>query len=183
MLIIMEVSIIKTNGILERRKLDSLKNLDNIRLLTAINPNEETRLMLKLTDLPIKELALDDVPFYFLHRSIHFFKNLRKSKSKESGAIYVARSENIMDGLLLQYLPPNSSTSMHYHKLKTETFHNLEGKCILTVDYNSITLDKTTGIVHPKQIHQLKTNAGYALNLLKVEDDPKGLSLDDHHYP
>ncbi|MFC1697794.1 cupin domain-containing protein [Nanoarchaeota archaeon] len=111
---------------------------------------------------------------------LEFYSNPKRSKSDKSEAIYLARNRE--KGLLLQYLPPHSHTSIHYHKIRTEIYHIIEGTCILNIDGNDILLSQGKYEVKPNMVHQVKTNQNPALTLIKIIGDPKGISLDDHFY-
>ena len=178
----MEVSVINKKGELERKRINHIKNWDEINLLTAIDPDDETKSLLENTGLILNVVDLDDKVCYILHRSLHFYDGLQQAKSPTSKGRYVARSEDKRDGLLLQYMPPNSHSSKHYHKLKTETYYGLEGECLLEMDGKEVRLKGNVITINPKQIHQVKTGNQFALTLLVIKGDPRGLSMDDHNY-
>jgi len=178
----MEVSIINSKGNLERKSLDSILNWDEIELLTAIDPDDKDKLVLKNTQLPLKVVDLDGRQCYIVHHSLYFYDEIQQAKSPTSQGRYIARSEDKSNGWLLQYLPPFSHTSKHYHGLKKEKYHGLEGECSLEIDGKKVKLKGNVVTVQPGQIHQVKTTQQFALTLLIIQGDPKGLSMDDHNY-
>lgn len=178
-----EVSIISAKGCLERKVFDANLDWKSVEILTALQPDEQTKLSLLRAPLNMEVLLLDDKVCYVLHRSLYFNKpSEQKSKSPGSKAIYFACNKKEMHGLLLQYMPSFSITSKHYHELTSETYHNLEGECILEIDGKPVKLKNSTVTVQPYQVHQVRTKEQSALTLLSIHGDPKGLSMDDHHY-
>lgn len=136
--------------------------------------------------LEFKVIGIDlaGIPYFLALRDFHMYdKNNQKAKSPNSEAIYIARSENKMDGLLLQYLPPNSKTSRHYHKHKTENYHLIAGKAKIETSVGNQTLEHaTTHTIKPEVTHQVVTEKEPSLILLEILGDPEGLSMNDHNY-
>jgi len=180
-----EISIVTTRLTLERRACTGGQNLDweEVEVLTALDPDNRMISLLQQSSLPLHIVDLDGRDCYVLHRSLQFNGEAQqRSHSPSSQAKYFARMSRNMQGFLLQYMPPFSVTSRHYHKLTTETYHNLEGECTLHIDGSDVRLRNSTVIVNPKQVHQVRTGKECALTLLVMEGDPKGLSMDDHCY-
>jgi mannose-6-phosphate isomerase-like protein (cupin superfamily) len=135
-------------------------------------------------DFEIIEVDFQERHLFVACHDFHFYPGQESKKSPGSQSIYYGRSKDKMDGLLLQYLPPNSRTSRHYHRLKTEIYHGIEGEAIIIVgeERNKLKLRKNKLEIFPGTVHQVITEDSPALTLLKIMGDPKGLSLDDHIY-
>jgi len=111
-----------------------------------------------------------------------FYKNIKKAISPTSGAYYLLwheeEVENSKNGFLLQYLPPNSVTSKHYHKEQTEIFSLLEGKMILDTSESQSSLNVGDNyVVNPNVIHQLRTSHEPSLTVIEI----KNVNYKDHH--
>jgi mannose-6-phosphate isomerase-like protein (cupin superfamily) len=197
-----EISIFRDKedrGELIRKSLSELSNiLKEIKIdVATIRVIEDKELELiehsvnKLKDNGYRINFIDingSIKCYIIDNNILYFysEDKRKAKSPTSQALYIARSENKMRGLLLQLLMPHSTTSRHYHKMKTETFYNLEGSCILEIqegnEKREIILRNNFYTVKPNVIHRIRTENEPALTLIKIVGDPEGLSMQDHHY-
>lgn len=120
--------------------------------------------------------------FFIIETSVFFEVPIRGSPS--SKALYLAKNNN--KGYLLQYLPPYSHTSEHYHQKKTETFLNLEGR--VRVIYRHVNsnleikqiLSQSSLTLQPYHWHRSMTDESPAVTLLHIE--PPDLSWDDHVY-
>jgi len=131
-----------------------------------------------------ENLAIDfgGIEYFLALRGFHIYNPPKKATSPGSQAIYLARSEDKMEGLLLQYLPPYSVTSQHSHQSKKEAFHLLAGQAtIKTPSVEFVLREGCTRLVEQGS-HQLRTNLQPALTLLEIVGDPKGLSMEDHNY-
>lgn len=131
------------------------------------------------------EINLAGVPFFLLLKNFHLYQpEKQKAKSPGSQAIYPARSANKMNGLLLQYLPPHSQTSCHFHQIKTEIYHSLAGEAFIEIDQAMTVKLMYAGsrVIFPRTIHQVKTANKPSLILIEVLGDPEGLSMADHVY-
>lgn len=133
------------------------------------------------------DFAFLTLPFLreFLHlayRGMHLFPQLKRSLSADSKALYLGRSAKKARGWLLQYLPPHSATSHHFHTAKTERFINLAGRCRVGLDGRETMLAGTDATATPGTPHYLRTGATPALNLLIISGPADPLSMDDHHY-
>jgi len=187
-----EVSLYEGNGLVRRELWNSDISLYRARLVTAQFEIDDPVQMNEVHDLRNRLISKDFSSEEFLssprlyligHKNFYFYPpEKRSAKSSTSQAIYVARSADKKDGLLLQFLPPNSHTSKHYHKLKTETYHVLEGTAFLEVDGQSIELRHSAHIVFPNKVHTVYTKEEPALTLLLIQNDPEGLSMSDHNY-
>lgn len=134
-------------------------------------------------------LVIFAVPFGFeeyfigLGDGFHIYRPPKKATSPGSEAIYWARSKDKKRGLLLQLLRPHSSTSQHYHRAKTESFHLIAGRAELVADKKVLPLeDGNTQTIQPGVIHQVRTESRPALTMMEIIGDPEGLSMKDHHY-
>ncbi len=132
----------------------------------------------------ILEIDLADIPYFVALRDFEIYnKEKQKARSPNSQSVYLAISKNKMDGLLLQYLPPHSATSLHYHQFKTEAYHIIVGKATLMNHGKEIILERAKSeLVYPHSVHQVITHDEPSLILLEIIGDPKGLSMDDHIY-
>lgn len=124
----------------------------------------------------------DELLLFFHQPSFRFYKNIQLSCSNTSNAMYLGQSTDPLDGLVLQYMPPNSCTSRHYHKMRTEVYHSLAGKCLLYADDEISRVNGNSKIIPPDTVHQLWTGSSPSIILLEMQDDQKGISLDDHFY-
>ncbi|MBI4017195.1 MAG: hypothetical protein HY363_05895 [Candidatus Aenigmarchaeota archaeon] len=181
-----EVSIITVYESLERRVFSSGIDLNQVELLTALEPDECTKSFIEraAAKLKLQTIYFDgQICYILLSDSMHFNKvSEQKSNSPASQARYLAKRSGKMHGFLLQYLPPFAVTSKHYHKLSTETYHNLEGECFLEINGDIKLLKNSTLTVAPGEVHQVHTKDQFALTLLSIRGDSKGLSMDDHYY-
>lgn len=118
------------------------------------------------------------------------FKNMdedgsrpRKAVSNGSNAMYLAKGVVKSNGLLLQYLPPNSVTSIHYHVHTVERFHLLAGSAEVMTWQGPVAFpaDRTIKI-DPFVVHQVRTGAQDSLILLEMlAPEGKG-GKQDHYY-
>ncbi|MBU0706997.1 hypothetical protein KKG41_01360 [Patescibacteria group bacterium] len=108
------------------------------------------------------------------------------TRSDGSGAVYLAQGVGQMNGLLVQWLPPNSRTSWHTHRSKTEWVINLAGSCQRGQNDEGAVVDATdcSYLVLPNQAHFLQTGVLPALNLLVITSHNGGdpLNADDYTY-
>lgn len=121
------------------------------------------------------------------HLALRGFKVMdppRMAKSHGSKAVYLASGINKRDGLLLQYLPPHSTTSVHYHAETAERFHLLAGNAVVSTPWG-VDFDfarRRTVTVNPFTVHQLKTNEQDSLILLEMVFASDGVGMEDHFY-
>lgn len=115
-------------------------------------------------------------------REFHFFPEPKRSYSGTSGALYLGRSRDKRRGWLLQLLPPNVHTSRHFHKVKTERFINLAGRCVMGVHHVELDVTGRDYTVRPDIPHYLRTLDEPALNLLIISGLSDPLTMEDHHY-
>ncbi len=113
---------------------------------------------------------------------LDFYSEPRKSRSAGSKAVYLAEKNDGERSLLLQYMPADSITSKHYHKITIEIFHNLGGTCIVYRNGKELVLQGRSIEIFPREIHQVKTRDSGALTLIEMIGNPNGLSMDDHFY-
>lgn len=165
-------------------------------LIGSFSPKEIEKEILtrgkKKEEFAFTNLDFDGVEYFLALKGFRIIpENKRKSKSATSNAIYIAESADKMDGLLLQYLPPQSRTSCHYHKGKTEAYHLVEGTAAILKKFpgrlcniwHPFDLEAAEPhIVFPFEKHKVETDKFSSLTLLEIIGDPKGLSMDDHHY-
>jgi mannose-6-phosphate isomerase-like protein (cupin superfamily) len=186
----------KDGGELTRKPLNELSNIiDKIKIdVATIRVRDNKEFIepfvneLKNNGYSVNFIDIEGFKCYIIDNKILYFypENKRKAKSPTSQALYIARSEDKMRGLLLQLLMPNSATSRHYHTMKKETFYNLEGSCILEIqegnEKREILLRNSFYTVRPNVIHRIRTENEPALTLIKIVGDPEGLSMHDHYY-
>jgi mannose-6-phosphate isomerase-like protein (cupin superfamily) len=118
------------------------------------------------------------------------FKNMdedgsrpRKAFSSGSSATYLAKGLTKSNGLLLQYLPPNSVTSIHYHLETIEHFHLLAGSAEVMTWKGPVAFpaDRTIKI-DPFTVHQVRTGEQGSIILLEMlAPEGKG-GKKDHYY-
>lgn len=85
-------------------------------------------------------LCLEPIPFeektcFIAHRNLTFHRPPAPSSSSTSGAQYWIEhwlGPQMLMLILLQYLPPRTRTSAHWHHDVSEFFHCLLGRCMLT---------------------------------------------------
>jgi len=122
-----------------------------------------------------------------MHLSLWGFKIMdppRPAKSHGSKAVYLASGLNKRDGLLLQYLPPNSTTSWHYHAKTTERFHLLAGNAVVATPWG-VEFDffsHRTVTINPFTVHQVKTREEGSLILLEMVFTSESVGMSDHFY-
>lgn len=178
----MELSVLTRERMLVRKQFD-LIDMKDVNIATALKPNKDFIELLRIKNLLHKIIDFNGTPcVIFYSEDLYFYPELRLANSPKSNARYYARSKNKMDGLLLQYLPPHSNTSKHYHEEKIEIYHNLEGICLIESGHNKILLERCSYKVGKKIIHQVTTDETSSLTVLEIIGDPNGLSMDDHHY-
>ncbi len=132
----------------------------------------------------------------------HGLKILRPplAGSPESGALYwiVHPSDNTL--LLLQYMPPDTKTSVHWHAEEHETFHVLRGSCSLLMGNANdsepngmfrqlhsrrLTIQGAGGDQHawvpPYTVHQLVTFREPVLNCIVIRNTKAQTLREIHH--
>jgi mannose-6-phosphate isomerase-like protein (cupin superfamily) len=154
---------------------------NDIEILTCLFPNVKLLDWIEKNKLPYEIVDFNGMPCCVAHNDLFFYDNPRKAKSPGSKALYLARSRDKFDGLLLQYMPPDSITSKHYHEKRLETYYNLEGKCLLNIDGKDHVLEKSVVAIRPGQVHQVRTLREPALTLLDMSEG-SCLSMEDHIY-
>jgi|GEM_PF-2133472 len=106
-----------------------------------------------------------------------------RSASKGSQAVYYGTRTTAKCTYLLQYLPPHSSTSRHYHEGVREFFHILEGAALIYIGGRMYTTESSnTVMVPPGLTHCVTTEDMPSLTLLVMDGQTSGFSCDDHHY-
>jgi len=156
--------------------------LAELQIASAVMPNDEFREMATAAGLSVVERRLDDVTYAIAHREdLIFYEEPMRSRSEDSGAIYLAERDDGVRSLWLQYLPPFTLTSRHFHRLTEEEFHGLEGRCVIEASNGNIVLENCSVLIRPGTIHQLRTEETPSLALLEMRN-PQGLNMDDHFY-
>lgn len=171
-------------------------------LIEELDGNEDPKLLANITNFDsrrfndflkrdsvskiVVDFDGDSIPIAL--RGFHIYDPPKTSNSKSSNAIYYARSENKKDGLLLQYLSPNSSTSGHYHKIQTEAYFLLAGEAVIKTACAEIFLKEpgiSQAVILPNEnsCHPLITSGKPAITLMQIKNCPGGLSMKDHYYP
>jgi mannose-6-phosphate isomerase-like protein (cupin superfamily) len=106
------------------------------------------------------------------------------SRSRSSQAVYLGRSLEPRDGLLLQYMFPRCRTSRHFHQQTVEVLHCLAGSATLLVG-DSASVELTPGTCALNEtgvVHQLVTGDSASLVLIEMLRDGSAFAMDDHHY-
>jgi len=122
----------------------------------------------------------------------HIYAPPKPSNSKESLAVYYARSLDMNHGLLLYFLAEDSMTSDHFHKVSTETYYLIAGKVEITLGGSTIVPltmsgERVVSILPTSKTgeettHPVKTGSEPAIILIHLQDCPSGLSMEDHYY-
>ena len=108
----------------------------------------------------------------------------KAAKSKGSQALYLASAKGNGSTLLLQYLPPNAKTSLHYHAHTRETFHVLEGSAKLFTPWGiEVPLEKGDSVTNNEFVpHQVVTHESAAIILIEMITQESGVGMQDHFY-
>lgn len=118
----------------------------------------------------------------------------RRSRSKDSRALYLYKTNHDHHCTLVQVLPPFRVTSCHNHWWTTEDFSNFVGTCrIGTLDQRNdagmqyTTLAQSKLVVPPYVTHQMANETEkFAVNFLIMQRSDRPFSdatdMDDHHY-
>ncbi|MBI1984795.1 MAG: cupin domain-containing protein [Candidatus Wildermuthbacteria bacterium] len=106
-----------------------------------------------------------------------------RSQSPGSKAVYYAVRKESGYGILLQCLPPRTTTSFHFHETKTEILHVVAGESYLRAGkrITRIRLGHSQ-IIEKGKFHQLQTKDSPSLLFIEIVGDPEGVSWKDHHY-
>ncbi len=99
--------------------------------------------------------------------SFKLFPHPRKSSSKNSRSLYLGIKKLKDRALILQYLPKNSKTSLHYHKNLKEKHSILAGRCYI-LKGDKLSSLKQGKIINIKEVHRLETKGQGCLILLEV---------------
>lgn len=158
-------------------------SLEGILFASFLHPNHPSKEIIAQQRLNSFELSFGDVPLLVVS-PFTFYKKLKRAFSfPRSGAYYLLwHEENTGDGkrgFLLQYLPPHSETSKHYHKKQTEIYHFLDGMISLETLEGTFHLEAGgQHTVKPDVIHQLKTTDTPSLAVIEMTN----VDYKDHHY-
>jgi len=179
----------KDKNIVEKA-VDLIKRLSRIELIFL--SGKDNRLLDKLTEmrflekigLKIDKVYIDEINGYIAHLNmLDFFPQPRKSASASKGsqAIYLAEKKNQSDSYLLQYMAPGTHASWHKHNPpESEVYYPLFGKLSLLLESGEVQL-KGRYFVDSDVWHQAKSY-GSSLTLIKMINNPYGLSLHGHQY-
>ncbi|MBU0761256.1 MAG: hypothetical protein KJ600_01390 [Nanoarchaeota archaeon] len=181
----MEASILEEGKRLIRCSLDSVGRtgvVRNLRIATALLPNWWPIKTLRQYRLLCSKIDFNGSPCSIIYRGLDFSGSPQVSQSAGSQAIYLARKDNGKQSFLLQYLPPRSVTSKHFHRVTTERFHGLEGACFVEVNGEETLVNGRTFEVAPGKVHQVKTGEEPSLTLIEMLGNPDGLVMTDHYY-
>lgn len=159
--------------------------LDSHTLVTLLNPSlEMVAWMLNNPDFDYIMLAVENRTFYIAPKKNSFFSFEAAEDypaSPTSAAEYVAVGTNGLDGLLFQFLPPNSQTSKHLHRENGERFVNFYGPLTVEIDGKYTILEGDSLLAEVNQTHQLSTGNQGALTLCQSFGNPS-LDKTDHVY-
>jgi len=176
----MEISIFTEQREIIRSAFPS-DNFDNLVIATALPSDGEFIKFLESERILYVEREINGSICCIAYRNLDFTQSRKPSEG--SKAIYLAERKEGNGGLLLQYLPPKSETSRHYHELTTERFHNLEGRCFIDIGETKEVLEQSSCTVPPWRIHQVRTKELPALTVLEINGNPRGLSdMSDHYH-
>lgn len=155
-----------------------LEYLDSIELVfqnVSIKPSIVETIEKKLCKFIINQDGVS-LPVYY-NRKIKIFDPPLEGSPGSDAKYYIWDDET---GLLLQFIPPNSRTSYHYHKITREEHHNILGKHRLYSSNGEITLKGSSIILDPYNWHQILTLSNSSINTILM--DPPGLGKSDHFY-
>lgn len=130
-------------------------------------------------------LQFNGCEYFVAARGIELFQKPRQSRSSQKGsrALYFGVTQNSKRSYLLQYLPPYSPTSSHYHNGIQESFFVIEGSVLISIGGRTYTALPTNALTTPcKVAHSLLTEELPSLTLILMDGSDKGFSSDDHHY-
>jgi mannose-6-phosphate isomerase-like protein (cupin superfamily) len=137
----------------------------------------------KKNDYIFTEVIMVDRTIFLALRGFKIFSKPRDARSDGSSAVYLASSIDKNDGFLLQYLPPHSQTSKHYHNFRKEAYHIFAGKATIVADDKKLVLENgNSQVTGPSVIHQIYTEKESSLILLEMIDEKPGLGMSDHIY-
>ncbi len=135
-------------------------------------------------DYQVIEILFGQKTLYLAIKGLKIFSPPRQAKSQGSNALYLASLKLGNRSLLLQYLPPFSTTSLHYHANTEEIFHLLVGSaCINTPWKTELTFDQHKVInVTPFTVHQVKTKDQGSVIMLEMISSEENPGMKDHFY-
>lgn len=136
------------------------------------------------SDCEVIQLLMMSQVLYIGVRGFKVMKPPRPAKSHGSNAIYLASGIDKRDGLLLQYLPPHSTTSLHYHAATSEVFHLLAGSAMISTPWNeNLDFAKRRSVtIKPFTVHQVRTESQDSLILLEMIFGSDIVGMNDHFY-
>ncbi|GEM_PF-6160350 len=105
-------------------------------------------------------------------KDFKLFHKPKKSFSKTSKSLYFGIKKLKNKALILQYLPRNSRTSLHYHERTKEKHIILSGKCYIQTN-NKLKLLRNGEVTNPPEQHRLETKKEGCLILLEVTHNGK----------
>lgn len=158
---------------------DNLSSLEGAIFASILYPNQQVKDFVSKEGLYFKEIQFGEVPLLVASR-FKFYKNLKKAVTPSSNAYYLLWHEEASErfGFLLQYLPPNSVTSRHYHTEQTESFSILEGMLSLETSEGTFALNAGGNCtVRPGIVHQLRTKETPSLTVIQISN----VNYRDHH--
>lgn len=156
----------------------------NVSLVCGFDRDEIETQIVDKSGYGFIEITFGGRPIFIALREFEIPSSPKRSMSSGSEAIYPASRTEGMATLLLQHLPPFSTTSTHYHKETNEVFHSLSGNATLHVrggDRLSLT-EGVSVLIEPNTTHWLETHGSDSLILIEMisERDEPGMS--DHFY-
>jgi hypothetical protein len=126
-----------------------------------------------------RKLLVDGIThFLYFDKNIRFHDPPIPSGSPNSDARYYIWDNNT--GLLLQKIPPYSTTSCNFHRITDESFHNFEGEVYICLPEEEKLLNGSCHVT-TNQCHRLYTSSEPAINIILTK--PPGLGITDHYHP
>ncbi|WKZ28623.1 MAG: hypothetical protein QY323_03730 [Patescibacteria group bacterium] len=130
------------------------------------------------------EVDVGSRPLRLVLRGFKIMDPPRPARSNGSNALYLASGKDKRDGLLLQYLPPHATTSLHFHACTRETFHLLAGQAALRTPWGTeVPLNVRRSVTNDEFVpHQVVTAESASVILLEMALPSESTGMKDHFY-
>jgi len=169
----------------------SLESLDHRIVELAVVPDFSDELRGFVSNgLSAAPVSFNGGVYGLIHNGFMFPEKPEVSHSRDrvtgtllSHALYIAKKFP-RQGLafVLQYLPPYSHTSRHYHRETTEIYHSLAGSCTVFRNGSPTALSGAQSLpIYTEVIHQARTTSQPSLMLLEIRGAGNPLEGDHHH--
>ena len=155
----------------------------NIKLACGFGASEVCEAMGE-GEFRLVEASIDGRPLYVALRGFKVFDPPRVSQSQGSRAQYLASVTCGKVSLLLQLMPPQATTSAHFHRRTREAFHSLAGKAALRTNFGmSVFFEPgASEVIDPFIAHWVETAERDSLVLIEMVSEVEGLGMSDHEY-